>query len=405
MANDSGNEDNWLYGDSNSEAPDAAEKPEKVPAEALLSDAPPGTESEDAVSYIHDITSKKSSNFIVKHQVDAQEFNQHVDENIEPPGVSDDLPPGVEPGETEKDTAEDQDPENSKENGDGSDKQDSDDDSDDDVNVVIGDIKTSPAYTSLNMKRPGMLTANSQVDKLKQTGKFSIDEFEQIGTINGVQAQDYNLDCLEDKPWRKPGADITDYFNYGFNEDTWRAYCERQKRMRVHESGVGLAPMNAIGLPRATTSITNENSKYSGNFTGPRKAGPPPGRRMTGSIDVIGGTSGVASRRGLDGTLKGTPPKENVIQVMTADRREYSRKPAGFPDMSVPPPGAPFDPVNPMTMPPPTFDGYQGDFFNPEPEPYYGNLLNKFKSFLYIRCLRKLFPEHVYNYKYQNVLT
>lgn len=160
-----------------------------------------------------------------------------------------------------------------------------------------------------------MLAPNSQVDKLKQTGKFSIDEFEQIGTINGVQAQDYNLDSLEDKPWRKPGADITDYFNYGFNEDTWRAYCERQKRMRVHESGVGLAPMNAIGLPRATTSITNENSKYSGNFTGPRKAGPPPGRRMTGSIDVIGGASGVASRRGLDAAAKGTPPKENVIQV------------------------------------------------------------------------------------------
>lgn len=50
MANDSGNEDNWLYGDSNSEAQDASERSEKTPAENLLSDAPPGTESEDAVS-------------------------------------------------------------------------------------------------------------------------------------------------------------------------------------------------------------------------------------------------------------------------------------------------------------------------------------------------------------------
>ena len=33
----------------------------------------------------------------------------------------------------------------------------------------------------------------------------------------------------------------TDYFNYGFTEDTWRAYCERQKRMRLNESGVGIA--------------------------------------------------------------------------------------------------------------------------------------------------------------------
>lgn len=53
MANDSGNEDNWLYGDSNSEAPDLQDKEEKQPAEQLLSDAPPGTESENAVSKIY----------------------------------------------------------------------------------------------------------------------------------------------------------------------------------------------------------------------------------------------------------------------------------------------------------------------------------------------------------------
>ena len=27
--------------------------------------------------------------------------------------------------------------------------------------------------------------------------------------------------ALSEKPWRKPGADVSDYFNYGFNEDTW----------------------------------------------------------------------------------------------------------------------------------------------------------------------------------------
>lgn len=45
---------------------------------------------------------------------------------------------------------------------------------------------------------------------------------------------------------------------------------------------------------------------------------------------------------------------------MTADRREYSRKPPGFPDMSVPPPAA-------------TFDSFQPEYgFNPEPDPYFG---------------------------------
>ena len=44
---------------------------------------------------------------------------------------------------------------------------------------------------------------------------------------------EFNLDSIEDKPWRKPGADITDYFNYGFNEDTWKAYCEKQRKLRI----------------------------------------------------------------------------------------------------------------------------------------------------------------------------
>lgn len=245
------------------------------------------------------------------------------------------------------------------------------------MNVVIGDIKTSPAYASLNIKRGGLLTSagGDKTKQQQQPGKFTAEEFDQVGTINGVPATEFNLDSLEDKPWRKPGADITDYFNYGFNEDTWRAYCERQKRwvptylflladmisaalvyrLRVSESGVGLAPLNSVGLPRGPLPILNDNSKYSGNFMGVRKAGPPPGRRMTGSIDVIG-----SGQPRVGTTLsKLEPPKENVIQVLTADRREYSRKLPGFPDMSVPPPNS--------------FDEFPQEYgFHPEPEPFYG---------------------------------
>ncbi|XP_056644427.1 pre-mRNA 3'-end-processing factor FIP1 isoform X2 [Diorhabda carinulata] len=222
-------------------------------------------------------------------------------------------------------------------NGEDSEKDLEDDDSDDDVNVVIGDIKTTaPSYTPLNIKRGGLLTSVSDKTKQiqqpqQQPGKFTVEEFEQIGTINGVLSSEFNLDSLEDKPWKKPGADITDYFNYGFNEDTWRAYCERQKRMRVNESGVGIMSMNMMGaMPRGPVPIMNDNSKYTGN-----------NQRMQQPMN------------------KGDQlPKVNTIQVMTADRREYSRKP-GFPDMTVPPPG--------------NFETFQPEYgFNPEPEPFYG---------------------------------
>ena len=36
-----------------------------------------------------------------------------------------------------------------------------------------------------------------------------MDDFESVGVINGVPSHEFNLDNLEDKPWRKPGADIT----------------------------------------------------------------------------------------------------------------------------------------------------------------------------------------------------
>ena len=29
------------------------------------------------------------------------------------------------------------------------------------------------------------------------------------------------------------GADITDYFNHGFNEELWKMFCEKQRRMKA----------------------------------------------------------------------------------------------------------------------------------------------------------------------------
>ena len=41
---------------------------------------------------------------------------------------------------------------------------------------------------------------------------------------------DYNFsDYNESKSWRSANEDITDYFNYGFNEETWRIYSEKTK--------------------------------------------------------------------------------------------------------------------------------------------------------------------------------
>jgi hypothetical protein len=58
-----------------------------------------------------------------------------------------------------------------------------------------------------------------------------------MGTYEGQAIIDIDPDLLDDKPWRRPGADLSDYFNYGFNEDTWRNYCMKQKALMEQIAG------------------------------------------------------------------------------------------------------------------------------------------------------------------------
>lgn len=45
---------------------------------------------------------------------------------------------------------------------------------------------------------------------------------------------DIDADLTEhDKPWRRPGTDVSDYFNYGFDEFTWALYASKQESLRT----------------------------------------------------------------------------------------------------------------------------------------------------------------------------
>merc|ERR1740128_18437 len=263
--------------------------------------------------------------------------------------------------------------EENEENGDNEEDEDDDDSDDDHVQITIGDIKAGPAaYTGFNLKRGPGITIQGTGEK----SKFTAEEFEGSMSINGVPAHEFSLDSLEEKPWRKPGADITDYFNYGFNEVTWQGYCERQRRLRM-ESGAGIPASLGLGPPPKAfgstvmqlssapaplpISVVNENSKYAGSVA-VKKAGPPPARKMAGAIDVIGGGN-LSSRRPESGlspsspALEETPPIEQQ-QVQqpeaTPPTIDFSRPPPGFPNMAMPPPFALPPPVipPPMLVPP-----------------------------------------------------
>jgi pre-mRNA 3'-end-processing factor FIP1 len=67
--------------------------------------------------------------------------------------------------------------------------------------------------------------------------------------FEGQPITEVNLDNLEEKPWRRPGEDITDYFNYGFNEETWKIYCDKQRMLREEQAHRRRMPLQNIMQP------------------------------------------------------------------------------------------------------------------------------------------------------------
>ncbi|KAM9087731.1 pre-mRNA 3'-end-processing factor FIP1 isoform X22 [Balaenoptera acutorostrata] len=274
--------------------------------------------------------------------LDENEVERPEEENASanpPSGIEDETPENGVPKPKVTETEDDSD-------------SDSDDD-EDDVHVTIGDIKTgAPQYGSygtapvnLNIKTGGRVYGTTVGTKVKGV------DLDAPGSINGVPLLEVDLDSFEDKPWRKPGADLSDYFNYGFNEDTWKAYCEKQKRIRM---GLEVIPVtsttNKITVQQGRTGNSEKETALpstKAEFTSPPslfKTGLPPSRRLPGAIDVIGQTITISR---VEGRRRAN--ENSNIQVLsersaTEVDNNFSKPPPFFP------PGAP-----PTHLPPPPF--------------------------------------------------
>ncbi|KAG2175474.1 hypothetical protein INT43_001121 [Umbelopsis isabellina] len=264
------------------------------------------------------------------------------------------------------------------------------DDSDDDLEIILeADDSEQPAEstqgnasqdsankTSLVNIKPnanGTPTANAQQkqDGTTGTSKPAVGgiNLEAVGELDGKPITDVELDSFEDKPWRKPGADITDYFNYGFNETTWRAYCNKQKLLREGKgkmmgnmdippelaamgmmmppmmdpamAGMGGNPMMPMPMGMPMNMPTGGGNP---NFRGGRQGGPPPNPNQGGP--------------GRNNNRGGMPDKPNMSDNggdFNGD--EHMNFPMNYPG---PPPMGMFPP----DMPPGAMPGMP-PFFNP----------------------------------------
>jgi hypothetical protein len=101
----------------------------------------------------------------------------------------------------------------------------------------------------------------------------------------------YDIAQMAERPWAKPGVNLADYFNYGFNEDSWRAYC---RMMSQGEDSLQLKTAQyeemRKGLEAMMASSGNNNNTMDGGGGGYSSMAPaPPGALLFG-----GGAGGLA---------------------------------------------------------------------------------------------------------------
>ncbi|OAA46159.1 Pre-mRNA polyadenylation factor Fip1 [Metarhizium rileyi] len=171
-----------------------------------------------------------------------------------------------------------------------------------------GDIAVKPAPTkreddSKSPKNAINVAAPSADRTSAAASKSTIDiNANPIYPAAGKSITQVNIDeDLPDneKPWRKPGTDISDYFNYGFDEFTWALYAAKQESLRG-EFGADV--------------FTSNNKKMMEDFNSMMMMG---GMGMPG-----GGSGGATSMPGMDGM---PPEMQAMMQQLMASGMDPSQ--------------------------------------------------------------------------------
>lgn len=101
------------------------------------------------------------------------------------------------------------------------------------------------------------------------------------GTFEGEPVTSLDPEVLKEKPWRQPGANLSDYFNYGFNEYTWVEYLNKQEKLRQeynpHKILMGLMSLQQNGKLNGSTGMDGGMDASGSNVNGAGRGMAPPG--------------------------------------------------------------------------------------------------------------------------------
>jgi pre-mRNA 3'-end-processing factor FIP1 len=69
------------------------------------------------------------------------------------------------------------------------------------------------------------------------------------GTFSDRPIYEVDIQSLADKTWRRPGSNLSDWFNYGFDEISWEAYCVRRRELGTIANELKTSVLNLAALP------------------------------------------------------------------------------------------------------------------------------------------------------------
>ncbi|KAF2268809.1 hypothetical protein CC78DRAFT_565259 [Lojkania enalia] len=116
---------------------------------------------------------------------------------------------------------------------------------------------------------------------------------------------DMDADLAESmKPWRLPGADQSDYFNYGFDEFTWEMYRQRQSNIaatlaqqKAETAQFQQMFMPSMSGPAASSGTAGGNSGGSGGAGGVPGAPTGPAAQGGGGMGDMAGMMGMSQEQ------------------------------------------------------------------------------------------------------------
>lgn len=147
----------------------------------------------------------------------------------------------LSPESTKQDDDIEEDDEDEEEDDDDDEEEESD--SDDDIDIIIGDSQptskstTSTSTTTIPSDTLSELndtegTNDKKPSQQRTTVTSSNIDVDKIPEYQDKPLTQLDIELLKLKPWRAPGVDVSDYFNFGFDEFTWIYYCHKQDKLR-----------------------------------------------------------------------------------------------------------------------------------------------------------------------------